>query len=133
MLQSDRSDQVHWHRWGDWYTSSRTTSNEASQISPNLYEARNLRLTIGGDRPIRPFASAGGRPSRFVSIAGGKSRLTLPQSPNVMSHTLEHESDIAKPLDLLRVLCPCGGESIVFRTLQEVSRCIQGSWIWKRS
>jgi hypothetical protein len=56
MLQSDRFDQVHWHRGEDWYASSRTTSNEAIQISPNPYEARNPRLTIAGDRPIRPFA-----------------------------------------------------------------------------
>jgi hypothetical protein len=86
MLQSDRFDQVHWHRWEDWYTSPRATPNEACQISPNLYEARNLQL----------------------AIAGRDSKLTVPQSPNVTGHALEHESDIAKPLDLLRVLGPCG-------------------------
>jgi hypothetical protein len=68
MLQSDRFDQVHMN-----YTSSLAAPNEACQISPNLYEASNLQLTI----------------------AGGDSGLTVPQSPNVMGHALEHESDIA--------------------------------------
>jgi hypothetical protein len=93
MLQSDRFDQVHMN-----YTSSRAAPNEAYQISPNLYEASNLQLTI----------------------AGGDSGLTVPQSRNVMGYALEHESDIAKPLDLPWVLGPCGGKSIIFRPRQEV-------------
>jgi hypothetical protein len=118
MLQSDRFDQVHMN-----YTSSRAAPNEAYQISPNLYEARNLQLAIAGNRPVCPFGA----------IRPRKSGLTVPQSPNVTGHALEHESDIAKPLDLLRVLGPCGGKSIIFRPRQEVRRRIQQSRVRQRS
>src|SRR5271166_821255 len=35
----------------DWYTSSLTAPNEACQISPNLYEARNPQPAIADNRP----------------------------------------------------------------------------------
>src|SRR5258705_5738949 len=95
----------------DWYTSSLTAPNEACQISPNLYEARNPQPAIADNRPICSFGA----------IRLGKSGLTRPQSPNVMGHALEHESDITKPLGLARVPGPCGGKSIIFRPVQEVS------------
>jgi hypothetical protein len=45
------------------------------------------------------------------AIRPGKSGFDWPQSPNVMGHALEHESDIAKPLGLARVPGPCGGKN----------------------
>jgi hypothetical protein len=66
MLQSDRFDQVHMN-----YTSSLAVPNEACQISPNLYEASNLQLTV----------------------AGGDSGLTVPQSPDVTGPTISFSRD----------------------------------------
>src|SRR5258708_29522104 len=52
----------------DWYTSSLTAPNEACQISPNLYEARNPQPAIADNLPI----------CSFWAIRLGKSRLTRP-------------------------------------------------------
>src|SRR5258708_36212620 len=88
----------------DDYTSSLTAPNEACQISPNLYEARNLQPAIADNRPICSFGA----------IRPGKSGLTRSQSPNVMGHALEHESDIAKPLRLARGPGPRGAQPLIF-------------------